>query len=117
MRSHGPEKAASVVGNGVLLIFAVGWCCILALIDRELGHKVWLQAKSTAYVEGHGTMLKSEISSVRGKKGRSTHGVAMLYGYELDGQKFTSDRYAFQAARSSDSAWAHAAVAKYPKGA
>ena len=62
-------------------------------------------------------MLKSELSSVRGRKGGFTHGVAMLYRYEVGGQTFESDRYAFQATRSSDSQWARDAVAQNPVGA
>src|SRR5688572_12041458 len=114
MRSSGPRKATVSI---FLLVFAVGWCSVLALIDRELGRSVSLQARSASYAAGKATMLKSEVRSVRGRKGRSTHGVEMLYSYEVAGQKYTSDRYAFQATRSSDSQWAHDALAQNPVGA
>ena len=116
MRSFGPKKTGSFIERLVLLIFALGWCGILAFIDVELGRSVWLQARSTSYIPGQATMLKSELSTVRSRKGR-THGVAMLYTYEVAGQRFTSERYAFQAMRSSDSQWARDAVAQHPVGA
>jgi hypothetical protein len=100
--------------DGIVLVFiALFWCGLTGTFDFFIGRTIVQQMRAERFPTTTGRILESGLS--RGSKG--TTGVAIRFSYEVEGRRYESARYRFDNTKSSDSAWAKAAVRANPKGA
>ncbi len=100
--------------DGIALVFiALFWCGLTGAFDFFVGRTIVRQMRATHFPTTTGRILDSGLS--HGSKG--TTGVAIRFSYEVEGRRYESARYRFDDTKSSDSAWAQAAVRSNPKGA
>ncbi|HEU5070061.1 MAG TPA: DUF3592 domain-containing protein [Verrucomicrobiae bacterium] len=111
------KKRSQGSGLTILLIFGLFWTALVGTFDGLLGCNFYRQVRASHFAQTTGQVTASEVTHHRGSKGGTTYGVSIHYNYTVDGQKFSGDRYRYANWSSSDSQWAHDAVAQNPVGA
>ena len=99
-------------GLTAIVVFGLVWTAFVGAFDCFTGYNLYRQARSTGFAQTTGIVTSSEVTRHSGSKGRKTYGVDIRCTYEVNGSKFSSDRYRYGAGSSSDSQWAYYAVAK-----
>jgi len=103
--------------NGVfLLIFSCFWSTIVILFDSHIGRTLWNQFESRNYPAITGQITHSELTRSRGRKGRTSYGVAIRYHYVVDDRSLDGTQFRYNANSSSDSTWAARVVSEHPVG-
>lgn len=101
-------------GN-TMIFFGLFWSAMTLLIDGFTIVPTVRQAFALRYPSTEGTVLSAEVAQHDSDEGY-TYGVAMRYAYQVDGREYVGRRYRYQSGSSSDSGWAHAAVARHAPG-
>lgn len=101
-------------GN-TMIFFGLFWSAVTLLIDGFTVVPTVRQAIALRYSSTEGTILSAGVTQHDTEEG-DTYSVTMHYAYRVDGREFTGRRYRYQSGSSSDSGWAHAAVARHPPG-
>jgi hypothetical protein len=103
-------------GSVFLIVFGFFWCSLVGAFDCLIVRSIVPQIASTWFQPTPARILKSEVTTSPGDEGGSTYGVKFQYEYSVNGRSFTGTRYTFDGSKSSDSRWAHDAVAAFPAG-
>jgi len=101
--------------SGFLIGFGLFWSGMTLLFDGLTIVPAVQQVLAQRFTTTEGTVLSSEVTHHDSDDG-TTHGVRITYSYTAGGREYTGDRYRYNKASSSDSAWAHRAVAEHPVG-
>lgn len=102
-------------GVGFMIIFGLFWSGMTLLFDGLTVVPAARQVLAQRFVTTEGTVLSSEVTHYDGDDG-TTYGVRITYSYNVGGREYTGDRFRYNTATSSDSAWAHRAVEEHPAG-
>jgi hypothetical protein len=96
-------QSQGCAGYAFLIFFTVFWCGITGVFVGFLGHGVYrtLDAQRR-FAETQGTVLRSGVATHTDSEGGTSHRFEVRYRYEVGGQAFEADRYAF-GAMGSDS--------------
>lgn len=98
-----------------MIVFGLFWSALTLAFDGFVVVPTIRQILATRYPSTEGTMISAKVTRHDSDEGY-TYGVAMRYTYRVSGREYEGERYRYQSASSSDSAWAHAAVAEHPPG-
>ena len=109
--------AAGAKSGRSLLFFALLWTAIVGLFDVVIGLSIVASMRAETFPTTTGTVTHSEVTRHSDSDGADTYGVDIRYTFNVNGQTFVGDTYRYLAGSSSDSDWAHEAVAAHPVGA
>jgi hypothetical protein len=98
-----------------LVFFGLFWSSLVLVFDGICGYGFVNQLRAQCFPHVTGNITQSETTIEHDSDG-STTGVDIRYHYEVDGKPFEGTRYRYAAGSSSDSKWAHDAVARYAVG-
>ena len=98
-----------------LVVFGLFWSGMTLLFDGLTIVPAVRQALAQRFATAQGTVLSSEVTHHDDGDG-TTHGVRITYSYSVGGREYTGDRFRYDKSSSTDSAWAHRAVAEHPVG-
>lgn len=107
--------SSRVAASAVLLLFVLPWTAITMGFNFLMVSGIVRQAQSASWPSVPGTILTSEVESVRGGKS-TTHGLKVLYTWTVEGQRYEGTRYRLNAWRSSDRGYAEGLVERFPAG-
>ncbi len=98
-----------------LLLFGALWTAIVGLFDVLIAWSIVASLRAETFATTMGKITHSEVTRHSDSDG-DTFGVDIRYTYDVDGRTFEGDTYRYLAGSSSDSDWAHEAVAANPVG-
>ncbi len=99
-----------------LVVFGLVWSPLTLLFDGFIFGSAARQLRAAGYATTEGTILSSQVTHNTDSDGGPTYGVAVSYKYFVGDREFTSERYRYGSASTSDSGWARALVAKWSPG-
>lgn len=110
------RKRKSGWGGGCgLAIFAIIWTTLVLCFDAFVGYGMVKAVLAQSYPETRGEVVHSELERHSGEDGY-TYGADIHFTYEVEGQRFTNEEYAYGAWNNSDSSGARKMLRKYPVG-
>jgi hypothetical protein len=98
------------------LVFGVFWTAIVGVFDVMIGRTIYQDIRSLSFASTEGVVTHSEVTRHSGGKGGPTYGVDIRYKYFVETQELAGDNHRYGAMSSSDSDWAHEAVAAHSVG-
>lgn len=109
------HKAADNSACGILFLRLFASIFIIAGVSTTwfIALKPWLESLDAASWPQVSCKIEiAKVTSHRGSKGGVTYGIDVLYRYEFEGRKYSSDRYNFSTGKSSSRDWREEAVRK-----
>lgn len=73
--------------------FGLIWSGITLTFDAFILGSLRGQVRASHFTRTDGTILESSVTTSRGSKGGTTHGVSVSYSYAVDGKRYTGTRY------------------------
>lgn len=108
------QKKSGCGGFG-LAIFALIWSAFVLGFDYFVGYEMVKTVLAQSYPETRGEVIHSELEEVSTEDGY-TYGADIHFTYQVDGQSYTSEEYAYGAWNNSNSSGAKKMLRKYPVG-
>lgn len=99
-----PNRPKTITKGSIGFQTVIGLVTLVAGIIMfwfMFGKPLWLCQQSARWVECPAVVIHSELKASRGGKGGPTYRVLISYSYEVDGNRYTSDRYDFFMSRLS----------------
>jgi len=110
---RGSRKSRS--GGLGIAFFAFFWTALVLAFDGYIGYGFYRTYQAQSYLETTGVVTKSEVKRRRSSNGSSYH-PDIEFRYEVDGQAFEGDQYAYGVFGTSGGSLAWKAVRKFPEG-
>lgn len=89
-------------GSCAGVIFMVVWSAFVLVFDGVLAWQWYRQLEALSFPQTPGKIVKSSVETHRGNKGGSTYSIEVEFTYEVNGVKYTGDRYRAATMSSSD---------------
>lgn len=106
MRSHASNSRRDRVGSTLfLLVWTLGWTCIVGGIDVQAGRCLVRQLYSSTFRAAPGNVIESRVDRQCGRRG-TTYRLVIAYSYQVKGRDYIGRQWNYTALASSDH-WAH----------